>query len=120
MKPHNMVQTVFFGQTVPVTPEVTPEWRRWVAENVLLRVPHQSIAQAMMRDGFDAETAAREIQAAESHPYVVAARGVGARGTTNADAKIEKRDWILEIYRRSARQASTFGRVTRVRKPSRQ
>ena len=38
----------------------------------------------------------------------------------SSEAKILKRDWVLECYRRNARQATTFGEVPRVRTPSRQ
>jgi hypothetical protein len=124
MNPRNPHQSTFFGQTVFVGMQPSPDWRRWIAENLLLRVPHQALLDAMLREGFDRDTATREIHAAENHPYLIAARGVN-RGpdpaaATNVDAKIKKRDWILEIYRRTSRQASTFGQVPRVRKPSRQ
>jgi hypothetical protein len=104
---------------------VTPEWQRWVAENVLLRVDPRVLVDLMRKNGFDTETAVREIQAAQNHPYIQAARGVQpaaaapqAAGTD--EARIKKRDWVLEIYRRAARQGSTFGQVPHVRKPSRQ
>jgi len=38
----------------------------------------------------------------------------------NLDAKIQKRDWVLECYRRTARQATTHGKVPRIPKLSRQ
>ncbi len=38
----------------------------------------------------------------------------------NLDAKIQKRDWVLECYRRTARQAATHGKVPRMPKLSRQ
>src|SRR6185436_9856998 len=58
-----------------------------------------------------------------SHPYVRAARQLGAvlaPGNGTLEAKIEKRDWVLECYRRTARQASWHGQVPRVPKLSRQ
>src|SRR4051812_33241828 len=52
---------------------MTPDWYRWVAENVLLRNSPQSIVEAMLKAGFDQGTAVREVQAALNHPYVRAA-----------------------------------------------
>jgi hypothetical protein len=91
---------------------VDQEWRRWVAENVLLNNEPLSMVEAMVRAGVDRATAMREVQAAIDHPYIRAARRL--------DAKIQKRDWVLECYRRSARQATTHGKVPRMPKLSRQ
>lgn len=104
---------------------MTDEWRRWVAENVLLRNEPNSIVDAMVRGGVDRPTAVREVQAALNHPYIRA--GLQARPATagsaaagSLEAKVQKRDWVLEMYRRSAKQATTFGQVPRVPKLSRQ
>jgi hypothetical protein len=105
---------------------VTPDWRRWIAENLLLGNDLQLLVEAMVHNGFDEQTVRYEIWTAQNHPYLEAARTAAraavplpaAAGTV--DNKIKKRDWVLEIYRRLARQASTFGQVPRVRRPSRQ
>src|SRR5215207_11375178 len=70
------------GQATQAAPSngVNNEWRRWVAENVLLRNTPQSMLDAMVARGIDAQTAAREIQAAMDHPYLLAARQVGKGG----------------------------------------
>src|SRR5205807_1587251 len=99
---------------------ITPEWRRWIAENLLLRKDPRTIVAAMQRDGFRPETAVAEVRAAQTHPYVAAALGVQAVPNPVLDARLKKRDWVLECYRRTARQATTFGQVPRVFKPSRQ
>lgn len=52
---------------------VTPEWQRWIAENVLLGIDPPTLVATMMRDGFDRDTATREVQAALHHPYLQAA-----------------------------------------------
>ena len=99
------------------------EWRRWVAENVLLRNEPGSIVDAMIKAGVDRATASREVQAATEHPYIRAAKqlGNGVGGNAgNLDAKLTKRDWVLECYRRAARQSTTYGQVPRVPKLSRQ
>jgi hypothetical protein len=98
-------------------------WRRWCAENVLLGKSEESMVQAMLDAGVDRNTAIAEVRAAVNHPYVRAARqlgGVGAPAAETFEAKIEKRNWVLECYRRAARQASWHGRVPRVPKLSRQ
>jgi len=110
------------GQERPAI-AVDPEWRRWVAENVLLRKEPQTIVDAMIQAGVDRADALREVQAAIDHPYIRAARQLGTTAESAAgspEAKIEKRDWVLECYRRSARQAATAGQVPRVPKLSRQ
>ncbi|HEY7310262.1 MAG TPA: cupin-like domain-containing protein [Gemmataceae bacterium] len=104
---------------------VTPQWQRWIAENVLRGNDLQLVADAMLRSGFDEQTVRQEIAAAQEHPYLEAARALASIPATPAatgtvESKIRKRDWVLEIYRRSARQASTFAQVPRVRRPSRQ
>jgi cupin-like protein len=98
-------------------------WRCWCAENVLLGSSEASMVQAMLNAGVDASTAAAEVRAAANHPYVRAAQKLGAvraPGGGTLDAKLGKRDWVLECYRRAARQASWHGKVPRVPKLSRQ
>ena len=105
--------------TAPRGRPVTPEWRRWVAGNVLLKHDPNQIVEAMVRNGFDRETSIQEVQAAQTHPYIEAARAA-APSAGSGDAKVKKRDWVLEIYRRLARLSSGFGVVPRVRRPTRQ
>ncbi len=100
--------------------QITPEWQQWIAENLLMGKDSRLIAEAMNRDGFDLETAIGEIRAAQGHPYIAAALGAGVGAAPSLDKKLKKRDWVLEVYRRTARQATTFGQVPRVRKPTRQ
>ena len=90
---------------------MTAEWRRWIAENVLLRRDPGTIAQAMIREGFSAETARRRGAGRARDPYIVAARQLGTAGVENLEPKLKKRDWVLEIYRRAGRQATNFGSV---------
>ena len=105
------------------TVAIDDEWRRWVAENVLLRNEPSSIVEAMVRAGVDRATAVLEVQAAIEHPYVRAARRfqtLAPDAARSLDSKLEKRDWVLECYRRAARQATTHGKVPRTPKLSRQ
>jgi hypothetical protein len=101
-----------------------PEWRRWIAANVLLRKDLNLVVEALLKNGFDRDTVLREIQAVQTHPYIEAARAAapalaGGTSPAGADSKIKKRDWVLEVYRRLARQATSYGKVPRVRRPSR-
>jgi hypothetical protein len=112
------------GAAAPGAP-ITDEWRRWVAENVLLRNEPNSIVDAMVRGGVDRPTAAREVQAALNHPYIRAAlqaRPVeaGSAAAGSLEAKLQKRDWVLEVIRKSAHMSSKLGEVPRVPKLSRQ
>ena len=100
-----------------------PEWRRWIAENVLLAKEPVTIIDAMVRAGIDRDLAVREVQAALNHPYIVAAkqfRGPARREAGNVGAQLGKREWVLECYRRSAKQSTKHGHVPRLAKLSRQ
>ncbi len=99
---------------------VGDDWQRWVAENLLLGATPASIADAMVRGGFERQAAIEAIRLAEQHPYVAAARRVQVGTTQRLDRRLRKQAWVLDMQRRAARQASTFGHVQRVRTPSRQ
>ncbi len=113
--------TINWGGTAiqPARP-MTSEWRRWVAENVLLGKEPSTIVAAMVRDGFDQASAAQEVRAALEHPYIAAARAHTTGGAPTLDNQLKKREWVLDVYRRSMRQSSQWGRVPRIHKPSRQ
>ena len=99
------------------------EWRRWIAENVLLGCSVESMLTAMVHAGVERSAGLAEIQAAIQHPYLRAARqvgGVAVAAPGSPQAKIDKRDWVLECYRRTARQSTTHGRVPRVPRLSRE
>jgi hypothetical protein len=98
---------------------IDAEWRRWIAENLLRGNSEQSMLQAMADAGVDPAAGLAEIRAAAQHPYLRAARQVGGSPKSapgSPQAKIDKRDWILECYRRSARQSTSHGKVPRVAK----
>ena len=109
----------------PAAASITDEWRRWVAENVLLRHEPNSIVDAMVRGGVDRPTAAREVQAALNHPYLRAALQAapaqpGSAAAGSLEAKLQKRDWVLELIRKSAHMSARLGEVPRLPKLSRQ
>jgi hypothetical protein len=104
-------------QTTTYRP-IDAEWRRWIAENVLLNKEPSSITAVMIRDGFDPKEADAEVRAAVDHPYLVAARQ-SRTPNANQEWQLKKRDWVLECTRRAARLSPNFGTVPRVIRPSR-
>jgi hypothetical protein len=109
------------AEAPPVRP-LNDDWRRWVAENVLLNNSPQLIEATLVKSGFDQTTAAREVALARSHPYVAAARQVAGRPGAGgiSPARLTKREWVLEMYRRSAKQDPGTATVPVVHKPSRE
>jgi hypothetical protein len=103
---------------------LAPEWRRWIAENLLLNNDPASIMSAMIRDGISPDLAHAELHSALEHPYLQAARQMSAKppvlGAANLESKLKKRDWILDCYKTAARVSSSYGTVPRVPKLSRQ
>lgn len=111
------------AQPTQAPPPLSADWRLWVAENLLLGRTPDTILEAMRQAGLDDRTAVAEINSAANHPYLAAARKVGTFGDAagaTLENKVKKREWVLECYRRNARQSTTFGEVPRVRTPSRQ
>jgi ribosomal protein L16 Arg81 hydroxylase len=84
---------------------VDDEWRRWIAENLMLDNAVESIFNAMTANGFAAQDARREIDAALSSPYV--------RGSERLRNRLKKRDWMLGVYRTLYRMRASAGRVER-------
>lgn len=67
---------------------VDDEWRRWIAENLLMGGPPPNLQAAMVQAGIPAAEAEREIRAAMASPYL--------RGADRIHAKLAKREWALE------------------------
>lgn len=78
---------------------VDNEWRRWIAENLLLDGPPQSIYEQMLRAGIAHDEAVQEIQQAMTSPYIA-----GAQRLRN---RLAKHDWVLETQRRMNRLRDT-------------
>ena len=53
--------------------EADDEWRRWIAENLMLGEPSERLMDVMRSMGYCDEEALRELRAAEDSPYVKAA-----------------------------------------------
>lgn len=82
------------------------EWRRWIAENLILGGSRESILAALVKSGFLPETASAEIERAAGSPYLLGSRRLANR--------LKKREWILEIHRRLNRALPT-GETVEVR-----
>jgi ribosomal protein L16 Arg81 hydroxylase len=70
---------------------VTADWKSWVAENVLLGGDLDELKRILVNNGYSAELACLEVDAANSHPYIEAARSLARQ--------LAKRDWVLETQR---------------------
>jgi len=68
------------------------EWRRWIAENLLLGAVAATVAATMVRAGFSEEEAAAEVGSAASSPYLI-----GAQRLRN---RLDKRNWLIDTRRR--------------------
>src|SRR5690242_18650380 len=66
-------------------PRFDDEWRRWIAENLLLEKTRESILEVLVARGFSPEEAAGEIDRAEQSPYI--------RGAQLLRNRLRKRDW---------------------------
>jgi hypothetical protein len=97
---------------VELTPvvHIDDEWRRWIAENLLLDGAPQAIYEQMLRAGVPHEEALRELQQAMASPYIA-----GAQRLRN---RLGKHDWVLETQRRMNRLRD--GEVPRIHQLSRE
>lgn len=73
-----------------MTRPIDDEWRRWIAENLMLEIPPDALAGALVSNGFDTDDAAREVQAALASPYL--------QGSTRLRNRLRKREWMLSVY----------------------
>ena len=67
--------------------QATDEWRRWIAENLLIDQAPDEILAAMRSAGFSTEESEHELKAAMDSPYV--------RGSELLRNRLKKRDWLL-------------------------
>jgi hypothetical protein len=86
-------------------PRANDEWRRWIAENLMIGESPDSLVEAMKSAGISDEEAAHEIQAAEESPYV--------KGSELLRNRLRKRDWLLAVYRKNNRLNPQSGEIER-------
>jgi Family of unknown function (DUF6065)/Cupin-like domain len=90
---------------------IDDEWRRWVAENLLLGASRDSILKTMIAGGLSPSRAAAEIDLAISSPYL--------RGVERVCNRLKKREWLLAAYRKLSRLHPKAGEIPRRHKLSR-
>jgi hypothetical protein len=77
---------------------MTDEWRRWLAENLIMDSHPQGLFETLVRAGVSVADAHTEVNAALSSPYIA-----GAQRLKN---RLAKHDWILDNQRRMSRLVS--------------
>ena len=87
------------------------DWRRWIAENLMVGQLPDDVFHAMTASGFSAEEAAFEINAAVQSPYI--------KGSQLLLNRLKKRDWLLAVYRKSNRLHPQSAEIERRHKLSR-
>jgi hypothetical protein len=89
---------------VQARPKVDANWRRWIAENLMLGSAPPALTAILVGQGISAAEAHSEIDAALRSPYLQGARRLANR--------VAKRDWVLAIQS----QLSRLGDDTIVRR----
>ncbi len=84
---------------------VTDEWRRWIAENVILGASRDSILKVMVEGGLSPRDSAAEIDLAVTSPYL--------RGAERLCNRLNKREWLLSAYRKLNRLHSHSDEIER-------
>jgi hypothetical protein len=98
------------ADSAPARP-VDDEWRRWIAENLMIGQGPASILEAMKSSGFAAEDSAREIDLAMESPYL--------KGSRLLLDRLKKRDWQLAVYRKCNRLHPASAEIEHRHRPTR-
>ncbi len=81
------------------------EWRRWIAENLLVANSPESVLEVLKSNGFSPEEAAHEVRLAQESPYL--------RGSELLMSRLRKREWLLSVYRKLNRLHPDTGEIER-------
>jgi hypothetical protein len=95
----------------PVFRRMTDEWRRWIAENLMLGASPDRILNKMVTDGHSPSESASEIDSALKSPYL--------KGAERVCNRLKKRHWLLATYRKLSRLHPKSGEIERRHKLSR-
>ena len=87
---------------------ISDEWRRWIAENLMLGHAPATLAGILGQSGIPPQLAQAEITAAMNSPYL--------HGVQRLHNRLAKRDWLLGIDRKSTRLNSSH--IQKSRMPS--
>ncbi|RKH45457.1 hypothetical protein [Corallococcus sicarius] len=82
---------------------LTPEWRRWLVENLLRGTAPRELVSALEKAGVAAQTARQAVAAEQREPFVV-----GALGAVGMQRKLEG---LLDVYAELFQQTDTPPRV---------
>jgi hypothetical protein len=85
--------------------KVDDEWRRWIAENLMVGATPESVRGAMTATGISASEAADEVDLALQSPYI--------KGSVLLLNRLKKRDWQLATYRKLNRLSTHTRQIER-------
>ena len=86
-------------------PSDDDEWRRWIAENLMLGASRESILKSMVDGGLAPSESATEIDLAFKSPYL--------KGAERLCNRLKKREWLLAAYRKLNRLRPSSGEIER-------
>jgi len=95
----------------PVFQTINDEWRRWIAENLLLGASRDSILNTMAKSGLSPLQSVSEIDLAASSAYL--------KGVERVCNRLKKREWLLASYRKLNRLHPRSGEIERRHRLSR-
>ncbi|MDC8760763.1 cupin-like domain-containing protein [Janthinobacterium fluminis] len=72
--------------------ELSHEWRRWIAENLILGSHPAGLMPVLLQAGIAEGDALAEIEQALRSPYI--------EGAVRLKSRLAKRDWVIDIYRK--------------------
>ena len=87
------------------------EWRRWIAENLLVANSPESVLDVLKASGFSPKESEDEIRKAQESPYL--------RGSELLMSRLRKREWVLSVYRKLNRLSPESGAIERRHRLSR-
>jgi hypothetical protein len=87
------------------------EWRRWIAENLLVANSPESVLDVLKSNGFSPQDSVDEIRNAQQSPYF--------QGSALLMSRLRKREWILSVYRKLNRLHPESREIERKHKLSR-
>ena len=93
------------------TSRIDDEWRRWIAENLMLEESPERLLEVMITQGYSREESTHEIEQAMRSPYL--------RGSQLLRNRLKKRDWLLAVYRKINRTDPRSSAIDRRHKLSR-
>ncbi len=84
---------------------VSSEWKRWIAENKMLKVEDRQILNVLTQNGIDEGSALEELRAVAAHPYFQAGDWIAQR--------LRKLESLLDVYRELSALSGRFGNIER-------